>query len=419
MQTLLLLAALALGQQPVESPAQRAIAAAETRLAAEPQNPNVWNDLALAHARRARETADPAHYERAAEAVARSLELAPGDFTAKKLDCWILLGRHEFQAALEQARALNRAYPDDVLVYGFVVDACVELGLYEEAEKACQWMLDLRPGNVPGMTRAAYLRELFGDVDGAIELMTAAYHAIRASETEDRAWTLTQIGHLMRSRGELELARETLQGALELFPDYHYALAELGRVETERGELARALELYQRRHAVAPHPENLFDVGKALVRADRAEEAAAAFAEFETAARAEMENADNANRELVEYYTDARWQAVRAAGGAAEALAIAEREAARRGDLHTRATQARALLANGRASEARAVLAAALAVGVRDAELFALAGRIELALGDASAARERYAAALSLHPRSLAAAEARSALSAAGPAGNP
>ena len=35
----------------------------------------------------------------------------------------------------------------------------------------------MRPGNIPAFTRAAYLRELFGDVEGAIELMTQAYDA--------------------------------------------------------------------------------------------------------------------------------------------------------------------------------------------------------------------------------------------------
>ena len=31
------------------------------------------------------------------------------------------------------------------MVYGLLTDAHVELGNYAEAEKACQWMLDLRP----------------------------------------------------------------------------------------------------------------------------------------------------------------------------------------------------------------------------------------------------------------------------------
>ena len=61
--------------------------------------------------------------------------------------------------------------PDDVLVYGFLVDGYTELGRYADAEKAAQWMLDIRPGNVPALTRASHLRELFGDHEGAVELM--------------------------------------------------------------------------------------------------------------------------------------------------------------------------------------------------------------------------------------------------------
>ena len=79
---------------------------------------------------------------------------------------WVLLGKHQFAAALELARSLNKEIPDDVQVYGFLTDALVELGNYKEAEEACQWMLDLRPGNVAALTRASYLRELFGDIEG-------------------------------------------------------------------------------------------------------------------------------------------------------------------------------------------------------------------------------------------------------------
>lgn len=80
----------------------------------------------------------------------------------------MLLGRHEFAEALALARTLSEQVPDDLLVYGFLTDAHAELGQYKEAEEACQWMLDLRPGNIPALTRAAYLRELFGDIEGAI-----------------------------------------------------------------------------------------------------------------------------------------------------------------------------------------------------------------------------------------------------------
>jgi hypothetical protein len=74
------------------------------------------------------------------------------------------------------------------MIYGFLTDANVELGNYKEAEEAAQRMLDLRPGNLPGVTRAAYLRELFGDVDGALELMNMALQSTPTTEAEDAAW---------------------------------------------------------------------------------------------------------------------------------------------------------------------------------------------------------------------------------------
>ena len=122
------------------------------------------------------------------------------------------------------AQALNAQIPDDVLVYGYLADAYIELGRYDEAEKAAQWMLDLRPGNVPALTRAAYLRELFGDVEGAIELMQLAYNRTPQTEVEDRAWIATQLAHLEFARGRRDVALKLTQHALEIFPEYHYAL---------------------------------------------------------------------------------------------------------------------------------------------------------------------------------------------------
>jgi len=44
------------------------------------------------------------------------------------------------------------------------IGALIARGRYDDAERSAQWMLDLRPGNIPALTRAAYLRELFGDI---------------------------------------------------------------------------------------------------------------------------------------------------------------------------------------------------------------------------------------------------------------
>ena len=343
------------------TPAQRRIAEARAAVEKSPSAPG-WSELALALTRRARETADPAFYEQADDAVQRSLALGPDNLEALKARAWVRLGQHRFAEARDLALALNRRVPDDVFVYGLLTDAHVELGEYAEAERACQWMLDLRPGNVPALTRAAYLRELFGDAEGALEAMQMAFESTPPGEVEDRAWISTQIGHLHLLAGRPTEAERTLQRALTLFPDYHYALAGLARVRQAQGRHREAAALMQKRHDTAPHPENLFDLGEALSRAGRRAEAQRVFARFEREARAESDGPDNANRELIFYYLD---HAKRPADG----LRLAQREAGLRRDVFTLDALAWALHGNGRTREARQTLQEALRVGVKDPKL--------------------------------------------------
>src|SRR5712692_966244 len=143
---------------PVEtklSPAERTMAQARKLIDKNPKDFEAYNALALALSRRARETSDVAYYAQAEEALKKSFEISPNNFDGERTSVWLLLGKHEFAAALEKAKDLNKKMPDDVMVYGFLTDANVELGNYDDAERAAQWMLDLRPANLPGLTRAA------------------------------------------------------------------------------------------------------------------------------------------------------------------------------------------------------------------------------------------------------------------------
>src|SRR5579864_5379877 len=156
------------------SPAERSTAQARKLIEKNPKDFEAYNALALALSRRARETSDVKFYTEAEEALQKSFAISPENFDGARTHVWLLLGKHEFAAALEEATKLNKRMPDDVMTYGFLTDANVELGNYKDAEAAAQMMLDLRPGNLPGIARGAYLRELFGDVDGALELMSMA-----------------------------------------------------------------------------------------------------------------------------------------------------------------------------------------------------------------------------------------------------
>jgi tetratricopeptide (TPR) repeat protein len=386
------------------SPAERRMAAARTAIDIHPKRVDGWNQLALALARRARETSDPAYYREAWQASEQARAIAPDDLEARKLQVWILLGQHEFPRAVAAAEAINTQVPDDVLVYGFLVDGYTELGRYAEAEKAAQWMLDLRPGNVPALTRAAHLRELFGDHEGAVELMDTSYRRTGDPEVEDRAWILTQIAHLSLLTCRTEAAERLLTEALRLFPDYHYALAQMAEVRTQQGRLADAVTLLEKHVTMAPHPENRYQLGVALARAGRIDEAREVWASFERAALAESSNWDSANIELMSYYSD--W-----AGRPAEGLALARREAARRQDVRTLEAFAWALHRSRQSTTARGEIDKVLAVGVRQPGTFAHAAAIAAAQGDATSAKQWADRSVSMCPASPAAADARGVLS--------
>jgi tetratricopeptide (TPR) repeat protein len=372
------------------TPAEQSIATAKKEIDKKPSQFTGYNELAIALSRRARETSDMAYYAQAEDALKKSFELAPGNMEGEKIHVWLQLGRHEFPAALEAATILNKQVPDDVMVYGFLVDANAELGNYPAAEDAAQWMLNLRPGNLPGMTRAAYLRELFGDADGAYELMDMAYQATVPTETEDRAWILSQMGHLRFVEGRTNDAENILKQALQLFPGYHYALGNLAKVRITQKRYDEAVTLLQQRYQAAPHAENLYDLAEALQLAGRDGEAKKAFAEFETRSLAESVRRDNSSRELVFYYADHANQPARA-------LEVAKQEFAWRHDVYTLDAYAWALHMNGQDAEARKQLETALAVGIRDSKIFAHAGEIALKLDDRAAAQKYLEESVSLH----------------------
>ena len=357
------------------SPAERSVANANKMIAARPTQCAGYNQLAIALSRRARETSDPTFYAAAENALQKSFELSPGNLEGQKIHVWIQLGRHEFPNALEGAKALLEKAPNDVLVYGFLVDANAELGNYAEAEKAAQRMLDLHPGNLPALTRAAYLRELFGDIDGAFDLMDMAYQATPVAESEDRAWIVTQMAHLKIASGDTQGAEQLLEQALHLFPGYHYALANLARIRQMQGRNAESVSLLQQLYAGAPHAENLYLLAEGFEKAGRSKEAQSAFAEFERKSLKEAVKKDNSSRELIFYYADH-------ANQPAKALEIALQERAWRHDVYTLDAYAWALHVNRRDQEARKQIETALAVGIRDPKLFQHAAAIAAVLGD-------------------------------------
>jgi tetratricopeptide (TPR) repeat protein len=338
--------------------------------AATPNNPSSYNELALSLILRARETTDDRYYQQAAEAVRKSLALAPDNFETRKVQVMVLLGEHEYPEALSEAQALNKKIPDDVTVRGLLTDAYSALGDYKNAEIAAQWMLNLRPGNLPAFVNAAHLREIFGDPNGAYDALNLAYQATSPTAGADRASLLTQMGRERRLAANDEAAEKLLKQALELFPSYNPALGELAAVYLDEKRYDEAIALLRQREKAVPTAMNTYNLAEALERSGRSEEAKGIYAEFLQRATLEAVQKNNANRELILYYADRAHQPSRA-------LELAKQEYAWRHDIYTLDAYAWALHVNGQDEEARKQMDIALAVGTRDPNILVHAAKIK------------------------------------------
>jgi tetratricopeptide (TPR) repeat protein len=358
---------------PVSYADQR-IVAARKDITANPKGFQTYNDLASALCRKARDTSDLSLYKEAGAAVERSLQLSPGNYDALKLQVAVLLGEHEFHQALASAQQLNRKVPDDIAVWAFLVDANAALGNYKEAERDAQWILDLRRASALGFEKAAGLRELFGDKEGAVEFYGEALTRTAESDLDQRAWLITQKARLTLAMGNPKGASDTLAAALRLFPDSQLAALLTADIQTANGDKAEAARILEHCYQTVPSSANLYKWAKAVDLAGQKQQAQEEYTHFEKQARAEISQPYNANLELVDFYTDHK-------SDPPEALRIATLESNQRQDCATLAALAWAQFQNGKVAEAKITMDKALAVGIQEPTYMTHAGLISAKMG--------------------------------------
>lgn len=201
--------------------------------------------LSQAYIQEGRITGDHAYYDRASlELLDNVLESEPNNFDALCCKSTVLLSQHHFSEGLEIAHKAVKINPYSAFVYGILCDAQVELGNYNEAVKMADKMVSVRP-DIRSYSRISYLREIFGDYEGAKEAMKLAVSAGYPG-LEQTEWARCVLGHLYECTGEYESAEVEYNKALSERPDYAFAIAGLGRVEKSRGKYKKAIEHFEK-----------------------------------------------------------------------------------------------------------------------------------------------------------------------------
>jgi tetratricopeptide (TPR) repeat protein len=311
--------------------------------------------LGWAFVEKARSSFDPGFYKLAEQAVACIKLKQPDDANALMLQSHILQNLHRFKEAEVIARQVvaQRGWWFEYAVLG---DALMEQGRLDAAAQAYQQMIDQRPGPQT-YSRAAHLRWLNGDLDGAIELMVLAVRAHGARVSESAAWSQVRLAMYVFQSGQLQAAEQLIRKTLATHDNYAPALLALGRFMLAQRDQEQAVQLLIKAEQINPLPEYQWLLIEALRNNGQTQDALAVETRLMQTGVAEDQ------RTYALYLASA-------AGNVEFAGQLAQNELTIRQDVFTKDALAWSLFAAQQIPEALVMIEQALSEGTQDARLF-------------------------------------------------
>jgi len=330
--------------------------------------------LGWAFVTKAREGFDPGFYK-LAEQCARSIEKRnPQSQEAMLLRAHVLLNLHHFKESETLARRLvqQRGLSFD---YGLLGDALMEQGKLSDAVEAYQQMMNLKP-DLRAYSRAAHMRWLKGDLEGAIEAMQLAVSAASPQDAESAAWVNTRLAFYEFQAGRVSEAEQRCALALSLQDNYPPTLLLKGKMLLAQSRFGEAVDALQKAVKLNPLPEYQWTLAEALRAAGREKQASEVEAQI-------CERGASSDPRTVALYLATRQESPETA------IRLARAELNSRNDVFTHDALAWSLAAAGKLTQAHGEMQRALAEGTKDARLFLHAGIIASQAGH-SADAERW-----------------------------
>ncbi|HYV13131.1 MAG TPA: hypothetical protein VE980_19665 [Pyrinomonadaceae bacterium] len=324
--------------------------------------------------KKARLTFDASYYI-LAEQCAQCMEAngAKGPDTLL-LNAHALQSLHRFHEAEAVARELvsTRERPFD---YGVLGDVLVDQGKVREGAAAYQKMIDLRP-DLQSYARAAHVRWLTGDLNGAIELMKLAVSGSSPNDAEAAAWAYTRLSLYQLQQGATKQALESCSAGLALQAQYAPALLARGRILLALHRPADAVVELEHAAKLNPLPEYQWALADALALTgdrDRAKQIESQI----------IERGAKEDQRAMSLFLATRNENIE------QAVHLAQHEFTSRADVFTHDALAWALAVAGRTTQAQLHATQALSEGTIDARLFLHAGIIAALNNDVTQAKRR------------------------------
>ncbi len=203
----------------------------------------------------ARITGEHGHYYNAAiQVVNHALNIKniskDQKFLALRSKAGIQLSLHDFRNALQTAQEALLLNPYNAQIYGALVDAYVELGMYDKAVECSDKMVSLRP-DLSSYSRISYLREIHGMPDEAIKALSMAVEA-GSPGSEEKAWAALQLAQLCFRYNKLSEAESILKQLLEERDEYPFAKAALAEIYIQKNKFTEAEKELKEACAIIP-----------------------------------------------------------------------------------------------------------------------------------------------------------------------
>jgi tetratricopeptide (TPR) repeat protein len=355
------------------------------------ENANNWrasDELAAAYLQKVREIGDPSYYPKVEALLRAAVQHDSGDLEATTLMGTLSLARHQFTDALawgQKARALG---PSASRPLGIISDAQTQLGQYDQAVASLQQMVNVRP-DLSSYSRVSYLRELYGDIPGAIDAMQQAIQA-GGPVPENLAYTEVLLGNLYFNRGRLTDAEAQYQRAIRDFPGYVLGLAGVASIRAAQAKYGEATRLYRQAVDIYPIPQYVIALGDVYAVSGNHKKAAETYDLAAAEQSLFQANGVDLDQELALFDADHQRHLD-------EALAAARRAIRDRPNIITADSLAWTLYETGDYPGALAASKEAHRLGTLDALAFFHTGMIELKLGMPAAAKADLSKAIAIN----------------------